>query len=114
MPAIRKSLPVQLSSRDNAAAKDGLLTNCYIETTPSGPCIFKGPGDTLSASLTAGQAQGGITYNNLAHWVVGDALALPSSLPSIGGSSWTSASSNPLSGARTGAGMGSDGTNLYL
>jgi hypothetical protein len=118
MPAIRKSLPVQLSSRDSTAAKDGLLTNCYVETTPSGPCIVKRPGYTLSASLTAGQAQGGITFNNAALWVIGDSLA--STVPALpSGASWTAATTptKPTNGSTIGtAHMGylvSDGTNLF-
>jgi len=102
MPAIRKSLPVQLSSRDSTAAKDGLLTNCYVETTPAGACIVKRPGYTLSASLTAGQAQGGITFNGAALWVVGDAISGAPAV--ISGSTWTAgaAATKPTNGSSAG------------
>lgn len=92
-----KRLPLNqiLATRDSAVTKDGLLRNCYKEESPLGPQIVKRPGFSLSASLGVGCAQGGITYDSQAIWVVSDTLKVTggAGVPVL--SSFTAATSPP-------------------
>jgi hypothetical protein len=63
-----------LATRDSTVTKDGLLTNCYKESTPIGDMIIKRPGYSIRDSFGVGCAQGGITYDGQAIWVIADAL----------------------------------------
>lgn len=74
METKRLPLPQILATRDAAVAKDGLLSNCYEEATPIGDMIVQRPGYTVQNSFGIGCAQGGITYDGQAVWIIADTL----------------------------------------
>ncbi len=63
-----------LATRDSAVTKDSILTNCYLENSPTGKQVVKRPGYSLRNSFGVGCAQGGITYNGQAIWIIADQL----------------------------------------
>jgi hypothetical protein len=48
--------------------------NYFYEENEGGPSLVNTPGDTVLATLSSGEVRGGIEYNGLAYFVVGDTL----------------------------------------
>jgi hypothetical protein len=109
---MRTPLASILSSRDGTLEKDGLLTNCYVESAPEGKMIVKRPGFQTFASLGVGCGQGSISYNGGALFVKSDAVTVDLQ-PVASGVTWSSASSSPGMGIRVGGGLWSLNGSLY-
>lgn len=121
METQRLPLPQILAPRAAASDKDGLLVNCYKESTPIGDMIVKRPGLVTAWNAGLGCAQGAISYNGLALVVVGGEWGVTEQAqPTFAdGITWTSYAeqTHPGTGlttaqARTGI-LGSLGGNLY-
>lgn len=116
-----KRLPLNqiLATRDSSANKDSILKNCYHEETPLGPMIVKRPGFSLSDSLGVGCAQGGISYDGQAIWVVSDTLHVTggAGIPALSAFTALTAATKPSNGSSVGTAMAgylvSHGGDLY-
>ncbi len=89
-----------LAPRNNSTAKDGILANCYHESTPTGEAIVKRPGYSVHDSFGVGCAQGGITYNGEAIWVIADQLVTgEAGIPVLPGFSAATTPPKPTAGS---------------
>jgi len=118
METKRLELSQILATRDSTVSKDGLLSNCYRENTPLGPMIVKRAGYSIRDSFGVGCAQGGITYDGEAVWVIDDELATGGAgIPVLGGFSAATTPPKPTAGSSVGTAHGSylvsHGGNLF-
>lgn len=123
MPMQTKRFPLTatLAPRSALTTKDGLLRNCYHETTPIGDMLIKRPGLRTTWNAGIGCAEGAITYNGKALIIVGGQYGTTTQAPAVfsPGTSWTSyaAQTHPGSGLTIAQArppmLGSLGGNLY-
>jgi len=74
MPTTRINLASRLISRDSTVTKDSNLRNFYREELGEEVKITKRPGAAVTATLTAGVAQGMFTLDGIIYAVIGDKI----------------------------------------
>src|SRR6266446_932084 len=110
-----------LATRDATLTKDGLLSNAYHESGPTGDLVVKRPGLLTTWNAGLGCAEGAISFNGKALIVVGGKYGTTTQAPPVfsDGTSWTSfaAQNHPGSGLTIAQArppmLGSLGGNLY-
>jgi hypothetical protein len=72
----KKRIPIDtiLSSRDPSLVSDGLLVNCYVETSPLGKTVVKRPGLAAYQQYPAGVGQGAFNFDASPLFIIGDVL----------------------------------------
>jgi hypothetical protein len=99
MESVRLNVAQELAPRnavnespDEFTGKDGLLRNCYKESTPLGEMVVKRPGLELNTdAFVAGCAQGSFLYNDIPYFIVGGIIYGLRAESPAGGSTTTTA-----------------------
>ena len=89
----KKRIPIDtvLASRDATLNSDGLLVNCYVESSPLGKMVVKRPGVQAYQQYTAGTGQGAFNFNGAPLYIIGDTLqpAGHALAPTVAGQTFT-------------------------